>query len=302
MIFKDFAKKLENVSRGKVLIKEPLFRHNSWKIGGPADVLFIPKTFSDLRKAVMLAGEYNIPVTILGNGTNVLILDGGIEGLVIKLSELKRTIIKGSRITASAGVSLPYLAFLAQKNGLSGLEFAVGIPGTVGGAVFGNAGAHGKSIQDVVSEAAVMDISGRIFRLRREELGLGYRTSAFTDDRIILWASFSLKKENGSVIKETMEYYLRCRKETQPLGEATAGCVFKNPPEGSAGYFIEKAGLKGLREGNARVSLKHANFIVNEGGAKASDVLKLIEKIKEEVFEKFGVELKCEIKILGRGP
>ena len=302
MNLEEFVRDIENIGRSRVFIKEPLLRHNSWKIGGPADVLFIPQTFSALRKAVRLAEEYEVPITILGNGTNVLIQDSGIEGLVIKLSELRRTVVKENRITASAGVSLPYLASLAQKHGLTGLEFAVGIPGTVGGAVFGNAGAHGRSIQDVVSEAAVMDFSGRVTKLGSGDLVFGYRTSAFTKDSIILWASFSLQKGSRKAIRETMDCYLKCRRETQPVGEATAGCVFKNPPEGSAGYFIEKAGLKGLREGNARVSMKHANFIVNEGGATASDVLRLIEKIKEEVLKEFGVELKGEIKVLGRGP
>ncbi|NLO88967.1 MAG: UDP-N-acetylmuramate dehydrogenase [Clostridia bacterium] len=297
-----FIRSINNIGRGDVFIKEPLLRHTSWKIGGPADVLFVPQTFSALRKAIKLAEKYGVPITVLGNGTNVLVRDGGIEGLVIKLSDLRKTVVKGNGIRASAGVPLPYLASLAQKHGLTGLEFAVGIPGTVGGAVFGNAGAHGRSIKDVVSEVAVMDFSGRVTKLGAGNLVFGYRTSAFPKDSIILWASFSLQKGSKEAIRETMDLYLKCRRETQPVGEATAGCVFKNPPGGSAGYFIEKAGLKGQRVGNARVSTKHANFIVNEGGATASDVLRLIEKIKEEVLKEFGVELKGEIKVLGRGP
>jgi len=301
---KEFTNRLNRVVSGQVLPNEPLKIHSSWKIGGAADVLFIPDSVSDLRTALKLAADYQIPVTVIGNGTNVLILDGGIEGLVVKLTGLKYFAVRGERIVAAAGVSLPYLTRVALNNGLTGLEFAVGIPGSVGGAIVNNAGAHGSSMQKVVDSVTAMDMFGRISLFDKNALHFGYRTSLFKGEKyIVLRASICLRKsEAKKTIEETMERYLNYRKTTQPVGLATAGCVFTNPPEGSAGYFIEKAGFKGYREGDAQVSTKHANFIVNRGNAKAADILRLIEKIKKEVFEKFGVHLVCEIQVLGRGP
>lgn len=299
-----FAQCLRKNVSGTVLLNERLGPYTSWKIGGPADIFFLPDNAQEVKTSVVEAAREGIPVTILGNGTNVLIRDGGISGLVIKLTRLRTVKRDGDLLRAEAGVGLPFLVSQASKECLSGLEFAVGIPASMGGAVVNNAGAHGINIQDVLVEVQTLDYEGHLLSHGTGDLHFGYRSSSLklSNKKIVLAAVLQLRGEEPRRIKETMDYFIEYRRRTQPVGAATAGSVFINPPQGSAGYFIEQTGLKGTRVGGAQVSTKHANFIENTGGATASDVLSLIDLIREAVDKKFGIRLLTEIQVLGRGP
>ena len=299
-----FAQRLRGSVSGTVLLNERLSPYTSWKIGGPADIFFLPENSQEVKTSVVEAAREGIPVTILGNGTNVLIRDGGIDGLVIKLSQLRTVRRNGDSIFAEAGTGLPFLVSRALKECLSGLEFAVGIPASLGGAVVNNAGAHGLNIQNVLVEVQTLDAKGYLLTYGTDDLNFGYRSSSlkFSGERIVLAAELRLRQEASHRIKERMENFVEYRRSTQPVRAATAGSVFINPPQVSAGYLIEQAGLKGTKIGSAQVSVKHANFIVNTGGATASDVLALINLVQEGVHKKFGIKLLTEIQVLGRGP
>ena len=295
--------KLTSGVAGQLFFHEPLSRHTSWKVGGPAEILFYPESIEALKLAVLMAREEKVPVTLLGNGTNVLVSDKGLEGLTVKLRNLRQLEVQGNCIIAEPGVSLPELSRVAQQHNLSGLEFAVGIPASVGGAVAGNAGAHGSSMKDIVVSVLAMDYEGLSHLFGVEELGFGYRSSLFKDRQfIVLEARMALATLPGEEIKKKMEHYLDLRRQSQPVGLATAGSVFVNPASAPAGYLIERAGLKGAREGGAQVSTKHANFIVNIDRATADDIMRLIRRIQESVFSKFKVRLETEIKFLGELP
>ncbi len=295
---------------------------STFRIGGKAKYFFLAENKDDLIKAVKVAKEIKIPFLILGEASNVLISDKPFKGLVIKIafSGLKRS---NSNILAFAGTPLQEVVNFAQKNSLSGLEWAVGIPGTIGGAVCTNAGAFTKSISKLVKEVEVLDIETlKVKKLSFKKCFFSNKDSIFKKRKgyIILSVLLKLKKGKKQEIKKTMERYLKYRKETQPLKGFSAGCIFKNLrkkvkrkklleqyPELKtfnkkgmipAGFLIEKCGLKGVKEGKAQISKKHANFIVNLGGAKAKDVLRLIKKIKKEVKNKFGVLLEEEIEFI----
>lgn len=303
MVSLQFREELVKCVSGPVIFDMPLNTMTSWKVGGPAEVLFIPGSVEDLAKGVAIAYKNNVDVTVLGNGSNVLISDRGIPGLTVKLKQLRNVEVSGCRITAGAGINLPELSRIAQQHGLSGLEFGVGIPASLGGAVTGNAGAHGNSMADVVSFVSAMDKRGSLRTFSGGELCFGYRSSIFKGgDFIVVEAALELKPLPVQEIRAKMEHYLEVRKRTQPTGCATAGSVFVNPPSGSAGYLIEAAGLKGYREGGAQVSTKHANFFENVDNATAEDILRLIRKVQEKVFGVFKVQLETEIKMLGGGP
>ncbi|NLK00634.1 MAG: UDP-N-acetylmuramate dehydrogenase [Clostridia bacterium] len=299
----NFSQKIKCLYPGDTFLMEPLSDHVTWKIGGPADVLHMPSSVPHLKNVLEIIVEKEVPLTIIGRGSNLLVLDKGVRGLVVKLSRLKDIRVEGNEILASAGVSLPYLSRIALENSLSGLEFAVGIPAGTAGAVINNAGAHGGSMQDIVKDVTVMDLSGEIRILDYQDLAFGYRQSSLKNRKnyIVLKARLGLQKDHRHRIRDKMERYMEHRRQTQPLGAATAGCVFSNPKEGAAGYFIERAGFKGHRIGDAKVSTRHANFIINTGNAKARDVLILMDKIKRKVHENFGIILENEIQILGQG-
>lgn len=279
----------------------PLAPYTSFKIGGPADFFAIVTNFFELKKAVEFSLDKEIPFFVLGKGTNLLVSDAGFKGLVLKLGgELAKAMVEGRFIVAGGGSQLALASSLAYRHSLSGLEWAAGIPGTVGGAIKMNAGAHGFSISDCLIDAAVYDIEkGELIRLKRTDIKLAYRTSSINEKQVILEARFGLREENQQKIRKLMDSMFSERKKTQPLQARTAGSVFKNPPSMHAGKLIEEAGLKGIRVGGAKVSEKHANFIVNEGDATASDIYNLIKKIQQEVYEKFKVKLEPEIVFLG---
>lgn len=293
----------------RVLVNEPMALHTSFRIGGPADLYAVATTAQELVEFVSLAREHDLPYLIIGRGTNILVADRGIRGLVIE-NKLQVTGYKlqgdGAILYAESGALLGDLALESSRRGLGGLEWAVGIPGSVGGAIVGNAGAYDSYVGDVVRKATVLAADGAVRELSAEELGFGYRTSRFkaasrlqaAGREVILSAEFALHPEPAEVLAEKMADYTRRREARQPA-EPSAGSVFKRTAQYPAGFLIEQAGLKGARIGGAQISPKHANFIVNLGGAKASDVKALIELARERVWAQFGEELELEIELVG---
>ncbi len=292
---------LELSIESPILYSEPMSLHTSWKIGGPAEVFIAVAHKEDLGKILAYAYHNRIPLFPCGRGTNILVPDKGIKGITVALaSHFSAFTIQGSGIKVQGGASLTQLARAAAAAGLSGLEFAAGIPGTIAGAVFMNAGAHGSSMADVFQRACAFSVEGKEITLEAADVSFGYRRSSIMEEPLVL-AEIELLLVPGDKqkIKEKTQRNISGRKETQPQGPS-AGSVFKNPPQGSAGLFIDKAGLKGTTSGGAIVSEKHANFIINKGGAKAADVLALIDIIKGKVKEKFGIDLELEVRIIGQ--
>ncbi|MFQ5508505.1 MAG: UDP-N-acetylmuramate dehydrogenase [Leptospirillia bacterium] len=285
---------------GRVKVDEPLVRHTSFRIGGPADYLVTPTSTRSVPGLIACVESLGLPLTVLGNGSNTLVLDGGIEGVVVRLSDCNAiTPIGNDGLVAESGVPFPRLAREAARRGLSGLEFAVGIPGTVGGAVRMNAGAFGGQLADVLECIDIVTMSGDVMTLPVEQMGLGYRSSKLPHG-IILTAVFALTEGVESEIQAKTQHNLDQRAHSQPVLTPSAGSFFKNPPGDYAARLIEEAGCKEWEEGDAAVSEKHANFFVNHGRATAHDVMILAERVKEAVARKFGVELEMEVRTIGR--
>ncbi|OGC11275.1 UDP-N-acetylenolpyruvoylglucosamine reductase [candidate division WOR-1 bacterium RIFOXYA12_FULL_52_29] len=284
----------------KYLKDEPLKKHTSFRIGGPARYFCVPKNQEELAEAIQYAREKKLKFAILGAGTNVLALDKGYRGLVIKLANgLKRIYFKDNLLYAEAGVYLPQLVQVALKRRLTGLEFLAGIPGTVGGAIVMNAGAWGKEISGSIDHVKALDKNGQEVVLTRKELGFGYRKSSIEKKGlIVVETAFKLKTGQVKAMREKINEHLAQRKLKQPLGIPNAGSVFKNQQKKIAGKLLQESGAKGLRCGDAQISEKHANFIVNLGEASSRDVLKLMTKAQKIVKEKYKVNLEPEIKIM----
>lgn len=279
---------------------EPMSKHTSFKIGGNASLFVIPDSDESLKKIIAKCREEELRIFILGNGSNMLVSDDGIDAVVILMCRENAAFTKVSdnMIKADAGVSLMKLCRFALNEGLSGLEFAFGIPGSVGGAVYMNAGAYGGEIKDVIYEAEYLDENGEIITLSNEDMKLGYRTSVFNSNKgIILSAVFKLTPRDPELIKADMDDFLNRRKTKQPLEYPSAGSVFKRPEGYFAGALIEQCGLKGKTIGGAQVSCKHSGFIINIGGATAKDVSDLVDYVRETVLTQKGVELEPEIRI-----
>ncbi|RDV82905.1 UDP-N-acetylmuramate dehydrogenase [Ammonifex thiophilus] len=288
--------------KGHVYLREPMERHTTWRIGGPAEMLVEPADQEDLALILRLAREEGIPLNLIGNGSNILVGDAGVPGIVVKMGQAMGEVkVEGRRLRAGAGAKLARLAALAQVAGLAGLEFTCGIPASLGGAVVMNAGAAGQSMAEVVRWVKVMDREGRVEILRGEELGFGYRQSVLQHlPVVVLEVELELCPDDPTAVARRMAAVWRKRQLTQPLEYPSAGSVFKNPPGApAAGKLIELAGGKGLRVGEAMVSPKHANFIVNLGRARATDVLCLIRQVQSLVEAKFGIKLEPEVKFLG---
>lgn len=285
---------------------EPLKRYTAWKIGGPADVLLEPRSAEELIEAVGTARENGVPVTILGGGTNVLVLDGGIRGLTIRLARsLTNVEIEGTGVVADAGVLYPALANATAAKGLEGIEFATGIPGTVGGAVYMNAGAYGGETREVLDWADVYkpegtDGGGEVVRMANADLGFRYRGSVLHERPrwIVLRAGYTLVPGDAEELKARIKGFRKQRMTGSP-NKPSCGSTFKRPKDDYPGRIIEAAGLKGTRIGQLEISPEHANYFVNHGGGTASDALKLIELAKETVRETLGVELELEVRVLG---
>lgn len=285
---------------GQLLRDEPMSRHTTFRIGGPADMMFFPAMEQQIALAIRLALDYHIPYTVIGNGSNLIVRDGGVIGLVIALGErFSHISIENNVLTAEAGATLSKVAAEAQRAGLSGLEFVSGIPGTLGGGSAMNAGAYGGQLSDALIDARVL-IDGEIRTLTRDEMQMGYRTTLpLREGGIVLSARFRLQSGDPNAISERMRELNARRREKQPLNFPSAGSVFKRPEGYFAGALIEQAGLKGAQIGGAQVSEKHAGFIVNIGNATAGDVLTLIERVQKTVFEHSGVHLETEVRVIG---
>ena len=291
-----------------VLFDEPMWRHTTFRIGGPVDSLITVKTEQKIKDLVMWARDRGHPIMILGAGSNLLVRDGGVRGIMFELADDFKTIhleprVNGSSamITAGAAVLVRRLGKYALDHGLAGLNFALGIPGAVGGALRMNAGAWGGCMADTTNLIRVLNQNGDVANMSRDQLRFSYRGLDLEKGTIILSGQFKLKYVDREALREEAIRMQKKRRLSQPLSLPSAGSVFRNPPgQKAAGELIDQAGLKGLRVGEAEVSTKHANFIVNKGHAEASDVLDLIRQIQEAVFERFGVNLEPEVTIVGQ--
>ena len=284
-----------------IKVDEPMKKHISFKVGGPADFLVKPKTEEELRNVVEFAKKENVPFIVIGNGSNLLVKDGGIRGIVIELSDnFNNYEIDGNIIKAQSGALLAIIGRNAMKNSLTGFEFAAGIPGTLGGALAMNAGAYGGEMKQVVKTVRLMDRDGNIFELSNEEMKFEYRRSLLTTkDYIVLSAVIELQPGNVEEIKEIMADYSNRRSTKQPLNFPSAGSTFKRPEGHFAAKLIDDCGLRGLNLRGAQVSDKHCGFVINSGGATAKDILDLMFIVKSTVTAKFGIMLEEEVKILG---
>ena len=285
----------------RVRFDEPTSRYTSLRVGGPADALARPSTRAEVAAVVALCREHGESWTVLGNGFNAIVRDRGLRGVVLRLSELRGLEADGAgEVYAESGVTHTTLTRFCAEHGLAGLEFAVGIPGTVGGWLVMNAGIPEREMVDLVSRVEYLEPeSGAIRDVAASELAWSYRRLALAPGAIVLAARFSTEPDEPEAIRARMRSHLDHRRETQPVNEPSCGSVFKNPPGDRAGRLIEAAGLKGTRHGGAEISTLHANFIVNRGEATAADVLALIEQARSTVAERFGVELETEVRVLG---
>ena len=285
---------------------EPMAKHTTFRIGGPAALMALPRTAAEAKTAIKTARELGIEPFFLGNGSNLLVADEGYPGFLIKLGgtysvdNLNRVWEVNHRLAAGGAVLLSWAAGAALGRNLTGLEFASGIPGSVGGAVTMNAGAYGGEIAQVLEEVTFLDEEGEVQTIPASECGFGYRKSMFSNRKcLILEARFQLEPGDGAAIKARMDELAAQRKAKQPLEYPSAGSMFKRPPGHFAAALIDQCGLKGLTVGGAQVSEKHAGFVVNRGGATCADVLELVRQVKERVLAQAGVELEMEVRVLG---
>lgn len=284
----------------EILEDEPLSKYTFTKTGGKADILIFPETYEEVQKTVRFASLNGVPYTILGNGSNLIIKDGGIRGIVLILTKLAKISHTGNDITAQCGAAIIDVSRYALKQNLTGLEFACGIPGSVGGALYMNAGAYGGEVKDVLKSALVLTKTGKMKRLEKSDLSFQYRKSSIAENgEIALEGTFSLKPGDAQEIKAKMDELTYLRESKQPLEYPSCGSVFKRPPGYFAGKLIQDSGLQGKRIGGVEVSTKHAGFMVNVGGGTATDYINLIKFVQKTVKEKFGVDLETEVKIIG---
>jgi len=292
--------KIEENTSAKVLVNEPLRKHTTYGIGGPAEMMVFPKCKNDLIEIIRIAKKMNQPVSTLGSGSNILISDTGIKGVVVSLkNSLKLIKVEKQKMYAECGAMLGKIVKQAVKNDLIGLENLNGVPGTLGGALVMNAGAWGGEISENLVQVELIDSNGELKCLQKNEINFSYRHSSFNEKDILLSAEFSLNKADKEIINKNFVEAQSGRKSTQPLNKRSAGSLFKNPEGNSAGKLIDKAGLKGLSIGGAKISDKHANFFINEGNASSKDMLLLIKKAHKAVKDKFEINLQLEVKLMG---
>ena len=298
---KVIAKFWNLLGKDRVLVDEPMKRHTTFRIGGPADFFLLPSTVDEVRGILEICREEELPYFILGNGSNLLVSDKGYRGVIIQLyRNFSNISVEGNEICASSGALLSQIAAAARNASLTGFEFAGGIPGTLGGAVFMNAGAYGGELKDVLKEAVVMTEQGEILTLPVEKLDMGYRTSRIKKaGYLVLEARLVLEQGDMDKIRDITKDLTEKRVSKQPLEYPSAGSTFKRPEGYFAGKLIMDAGLRGYQVGDAQVSEKHCGFVINKGNATAADVLTLIENVREKVQEQFGVTLEPEVKFLG---
>jgi UDP-N-acetylmuramate dehydrogenase len=299
-----FREKLSEEVEGEVFFDEPMDRYTSIRVGGKADVLVCPQSVEALRRVILYCRSCNKPFLPVGNWTNLIVRDGGYRGVIISMKRLQSVTWdmgrKGSvLVSAQAGVSLAEVVRMAARDAFTGMEFCSGIPGSIGGAVIMNAGAYGKEIRDVIQEVTLMNERGEIVKRKKKELSFEYRKLNLPEEMIVLGAAFSLEKGDPVEIRERVAEILEKRRQKHPLEYPNAGSIFKNPKSKPAGQIIEEAGLRGVRIGDAKISEKHGNFIVNLGNARAADIVALIDLAKKKVREQMGISLETEVRIIG---
>lgn len=303
MIDKNFVRACQAfIEPNRFRLDEPMKLHTTFKIGGPADCLIFPASMEETEKVLALVNEYKLPLTILGNGSNVLVQDKGIRGVVVKFARpMAKIRHEGTRIIAGAGALLKDVSEAAAQSSLTGLEFACGIPGSIGGAIFMNAGAYDGEMKNVADTVRTVDRAGNIHTYSRDELDLGYRHSRFQDNgEAIVEVELCLEPGDSKAIRAKMDDFTQRRESKQPLEMPSAGSTFKRPKGYFAGTLIQETGLKGLQVGGAQVSTKHAGFVVNAtGNATAADVRGLIHEVQQRVYQKHGVMLHPEVRIIG---
>ena len=296
---------LKGIFQGEVGFDIPMKEHTGLAIGGPADVFLRPEEPLSIRNLMVTLKKKGVPFFTLGGGTNVLIRDGGMEGVVLSLKEFGRVeVLKEgdtcAELFVEAGVPLQKLVNFCKEHGYSGIEGLTGIPGSVGWAICGNAGSYGCEMKDVLVSAAIMDAAGRLDRFKAEGLEFGYRKSGIAQADIVLSANMKLRRDDKEDVAGRTERFFFEKKQTQPISDRSAGCVFRNPGGSPAGRLIDEAGCKGMRVGAIEVSGVHANFFVNKGGGTASEYLELMDRVSETVQKKFGISLEPEIRVAGR--
>ncbi len=287
------------VSKDKIFTNEPMSKHTSFKIGGPAEIFVKINNVEELKLIIKISKQAEVPITVVGNGSNLLVSDDGIRGIVLKIEFDKIKIEESGKLKVGSGVKLAFLAQKCLKEKLEGFEFASGIPGTIGGAIRMNAGAHGSEMKDIVKKITCMTRDGKIQVISNEEAKFEYRNSIFSqNDYIILEAEIQLRKGNPEEIRSKMDEYATYRKEKQPIEYPSAGSTFKRGNDFITAKLIDECGLKGYQIGGAQVSEKHAGFIINKGNATAEDVKQLMKYVEEQVYNKFGKKIEPEIEII----
>ncbi|MDO4732364.1 MAG: UDP-N-acetylmuramate dehydrogenase [Bacillota bacterium] len=301
MDIQQIAKDLQALMRQPVLVQESMSAHTTWKIGGPADLFLQPSAEEELQQVLAYLYRQEIPWLVIGNGSNLLVGDRGIRGAVIKMGDsFSGSLWRGQEVEARSGMLLSALALEAAERSLGDISFARGIPGSVGGAVRMNAGAYGGNIGDFVTAVYGLSYSGEPLELRGNEISFAYRNSSLFDlDAIVTRVRLRLKAEDREELMAKMKDYARRRSKAQPLEYPSCGSVFRNPASDHAGRLVEITGLRGLRNGNAAVSQKHGNFIINLGGATAAEVRELIELVQEKVYQYAGILLEPEVRFVG---
>lgn len=291
----------EAVGKINVLLEEPMWKHTTFRVGGNAAYFVTPESPEQVKRVIEVCGQNQIPYYVIGNGSNLLVSDEGFSGVILQIgSKMNRCEMKEGNIKVQAGALLTKVANRISKEDYEGMEFAVGIPGTIGGAVTMNAGAYGGEMKDVIQGALVLRKDGEILWLNKEELNLGYRSSVVMEQGyIVLEAEFQLKKGNAEEIKKKCNQNTKARMEKQPLEYPSAGSTFKRPEGYFAGKLIMDSGMRGYTVGGAQVSEKHCGFIINKGEATAKDVLDVITRVQEKVEKTFGVALETEVKMIG---
>ena len=291
---------IKKITKGIILFDEPMSKHTSYGIGGPARAYVTPKNKEDLVSILKFSKDNNIPSYFIGSGSNLLVSDDGIDGIVITLGKsFNKLEINKNNVFAETGVMLGKMVKECTKRNLSGLESLIGVPGTLGGALIMNAGAFGGEISNYLEYVSVITMSGDEKKYQQKDIKFNYRNSSFSDNEILINANFKFILSDQKTVSKNKLKASGGRKSSQPLRFRSAGSVFKNPSEGAAGYFIDKAGLKGTKSGDAEISNVHANFFVNHGTATAKDVVRLINIARKKVYNEFGVMLELEIKTLG---
>jgi len=293
--------KIQNIAPDRVLINEPMSKHTTFGIGGPAACFIYPER-EHLKQLLKIAHDHSIPIFFMGSGSNLLVSDKGFDGIVVSFAKsLKKLVFrKANCFSCESGVMLGHLVKEVSKRGIGGMEGLIGVPGTVGGALVMNAGAFGKEISNLFESATVLTMQGEEKVYNKNDINFSYRYSTFPTEEILIESEFKGKTGKAEDITQEKSEASAKRKSSQPLNFRSAGSIFKNPSDVmAAGYLIDKTNLKGTKSGEAEISEKHANFIINRGGAKASDVVKLIKKAKTKVKDQFNIELQLEIKLLG---